>query len=221
MSTESKEQSFHIFEKHYSLPLSQDDSDTKKRIITEATILFAKNGYASVSVKDIARSVDITPASLYNYFEGKESLFDEVLEHAKELYMLYFNELDKQMRKAESFEEILEIIFREPKKMDNTFTCYAFSLIQAEQLNNEHAYNIMNDIFLTYSIDFFAKHFDECISQGLVPQFDTKTVATLIMNSVLCGITASVQGLLGRKTFYEPGKMMTELQQFIISCVIG
>jgi AcrR family transcriptional regulator len=47
---------------------------TKRRIIMAAIGLFAAKGYVSASMRDIARAVDIKPASIYSHFESKEAL---------------------------------------------------------------------------------------------------------------------------------------------------
>ena len=53
--------------------------DTRGRIVAAAFELFAQRGYHAVSVRDIASSVGIKDASLYNHFSGKQAIFDAVL----------------------------------------------------------------------------------------------------------------------------------------------
>jgi AcrR family transcriptional regulator len=54
--------------------------DTRDRILDEAEALFADNGFAGTSVRDIAARADLTAASLYNHFAGKEALYAAVIE---------------------------------------------------------------------------------------------------------------------------------------------
>ena len=53
---------------------------TRERILDVAEQLFAERGFAGTSVRDIAASAGLTAASLYNHFDGKEALYDAVLE---------------------------------------------------------------------------------------------------------------------------------------------
>jgi TetR/AcrR family transcriptional regulator len=53
---------------------------TRDRILDVAEALFAERGFAGTSVRDIAAAAGLTAASLYNHFEGKEALYDAVLE---------------------------------------------------------------------------------------------------------------------------------------------
>lgn len=53
---------------------------TADRILDEAEALFAERGFAGTAVRDIAARAGLNPASLYNHFEGKEALYEAVLE---------------------------------------------------------------------------------------------------------------------------------------------
>lgn len=211
-----------IFSSNYQLPISESGSKTKEQILLIATVYFAKNGYASVSMRDIAKVMGIRPSSLYNHYESKEALWNDVLQHASNLYMLYFKHLNDVLTQATSFEQILESVFYEPKRLVNVFSCYAFCLIQAEQFRNENAGEIFEEIFLRYSIDFFKEWFDKCIERGLVRRFDTKTVASLIMHTVLVGLEVEVHRQLKPSSTppYTPSTMFADVQRFILWAVM-
>ncbi len=53
---------------------------TRERILDTAEACFAERGFAGTTVRDIAGAVGLTPAALYNHFEGKEALYEAVLE---------------------------------------------------------------------------------------------------------------------------------------------
>lgn len=213
------EYEYNILGKHFSLPLIDTSNHTKECILLNATILFATRGYASVSMRDLADITGIKPASLYNHFSSKEVLWKEALKHAKGLYLLYFDHLDGAIAKARTFEEVLDVIFLEPKKMANLFTCYAFCMIQSEQFRDSDAGDVFNETILKYSMEFMQKRFEQCIEKGMVEPFDTKTVARIIMNSVLIGLGITVQKCIGRTVDCEPSEMFAELQQFILQAV--
>ena len=52
---------------------------TKQRILTEAVILFSKEGYEAVSVDQIAKAVGIKAPSLYKHYKNKRDIFDSIL----------------------------------------------------------------------------------------------------------------------------------------------
>jgi TetR/AcrR family transcriptional regulator len=61
-------------------PSTDASSDTRDRILDAAEALFAVHGLAGTAVRDIARAVGLTPASLYNHFAGKQAIYDAVIE---------------------------------------------------------------------------------------------------------------------------------------------
>jgi TetR/AcrR family transcriptional regulator len=57
-----------------------ESANTRERILDVAEALFAARGFAGTAVRDIAREAELTPASLYNHFDGKQALYEAVLE---------------------------------------------------------------------------------------------------------------------------------------------
>lgn len=54
--------------------------ERKETILTAAQGLFASKGFYGVSIDEIARAVDVSPAILYRHFESKQALYNAVLE---------------------------------------------------------------------------------------------------------------------------------------------
>ncbi len=57
-------------------------SKTAVKILEASLPLFAARGYNGVAMRDIAQTVGITAAALYNHFAGKETLYFRALEYA-------------------------------------------------------------------------------------------------------------------------------------------
>ena len=57
---------------------------TKERILKEALMLFAKEGYEAVSVRDIAAKLNITQAALYKHYKSKHDILESILEKMAE-----------------------------------------------------------------------------------------------------------------------------------------
>ncbi|MDR2352691.1 MAG: TetR/AcrR family transcriptional regulator [Deltaproteobacteria bacterium] len=214
--SEKKPIEFNVFGVTQPLPMRSDNSRTKDTIMLESTILFAKYGYGAVSIRDIANCIQMKPSSLYNYFSGKEALFDAVLNHAEDLYLLYFRHLDDTMSRAQTFSEVLDALFQEPIKMSNDFTCYAFSLIMTEQFRDPHCGKIFNETFLDYSINFIKNWMDRCIENGLAFPFDTRTIATLVMHTTLLCINLRVQEFMEHRPPISFEEHFTNLKNLIM-----
>lgn len=59
---------------------------TRGRIVEAALFSAFKNGMGAASLADIAQSLEIKKASLYNYFSGKEELLAAVYAYADDFY---------------------------------------------------------------------------------------------------------------------------------------
>ncbi|MBM75267.1 MAG: hypothetical protein CMK59_07685 [Proteobacteria bacterium] len=57
---------------------------TRKRILEAARALLKENGHAQLSLRAIAKRVDYSPASLYEYFRGKDSILDALCQETEE-----------------------------------------------------------------------------------------------------------------------------------------
>lgn len=55
----------------------------RERILRAAVRLFAKKGYANVSMREIAAEVGIKAASIYNHYTGKEALLEAIADYLK------------------------------------------------------------------------------------------------------------------------------------------
>lgn len=73
-------------------------------IVQAASGLFAERGYHGVSIDDIAREVDVSPAVLYRHFSSKKELYDTVL---MELACQRESYVDAVINSGTSFEDVL------------------------------------------------------------------------------------------------------------------
>lgn len=53
---------------------------TKAAILSAAAELFSTKGFAGTSMSDLAQSLGLSKAAIYHHFEGKESIFETLLQ---------------------------------------------------------------------------------------------------------------------------------------------
>ena len=58
----------------------EPENSTRAQILSGAARLFRTQGYAAVSLRDIAKAVGVTTGSLYHHFASKEEIVSEILE---------------------------------------------------------------------------------------------------------------------------------------------
>ncbi len=77
---------------------------TKEKILKEAGKLFSDFGFSGVSMKSIAKKLNITKAALYFHFKSKKEIYLKVLERAHQGLMV---EIEKEISKAKSFKNLI------------------------------------------------------------------------------------------------------------------
>jgi AcrR family transcriptional regulator len=63
-------------------PARRSDPAARERLLGAAGALFARRGYAAVSIREIARAAGVTSAMVHYYFGDKRALYHEMLERA-------------------------------------------------------------------------------------------------------------------------------------------
>lgn len=194
-------------------------STTKERIMLEASNMFARRGYAAVSMRDIAERVNITHPSLYSHFASKEALYEAILENIKNVYLAFYERLDEEIQRAESFAQVLDCLFAEVIDIHDMYIYYGFSLVTTEQFRDEKANDVFADVLMKVGIDYSKSKFDECIAKGWVKPFDTEALATLFTNSVVMGTLTRAQEDMGHRTAYRAQDMFVSLKRFMLDTV--
>ena len=93
------------------------DERMREGILTAAFHMFGERGFGATTIKDLARSLDISPGSVYTYFAGKEDLFRCTVEQGWQRFLVEIRRIvtaPKQLR--ERFDSILDYCFESLKE---------------------------------------------------------------------------------------------------------
>ncbi len=63
---------------YLAIPM-KNHSQRKKEIITTASFLFKEKGYSAVTMRDIAKEMNIKAASLYNHIHSKQEILSHII----------------------------------------------------------------------------------------------------------------------------------------------
>jgi AcrR family transcriptional regulator len=82
----------------------------RKKIRDGAAKVFAVQGFANTTVRDIGNSLKISPASIYYYFDSKEELLHLILDETISTGLILISEIERSERSLkEKLSEILKI----------------------------------------------------------------------------------------------------------------
>jgi len=88
---------------------------TAERILDAAEELFAERGYEGTTLRDVATRVGIRNPSLYNHFDGKESLYAAVLDRGiRPVVELLSEFVDQQEDRGELVSRVMEVLSARP-----------------------------------------------------------------------------------------------------------
>lgn len=78
-------------------------STSKSLLLKSATSEFLKFGYKKASLRNIAKGAGLTTGAFYNYFDSKESLFEELVAPHEKVYLDHCAEVRKLLDNTSVF----------------------------------------------------------------------------------------------------------------------
>lgn len=96
--------------------VASPDSSPRRLIVETAWDLFARHGYDTVRIADIAEAAGVSSASIHYYFDGKSELFDATIDYSVKLafdrQIAWLNEIRSPRRRLERLLELQSPIGR-------------------------------------------------------------------------------------------------------------
>ncbi len=154
--------------------------DNKKRVINLATELFTAYGYSKISMDDLANKLGMSKKTLYNYFDSKEKLLNEIVED--------------YMQDIISNEDIIlnDNSISYPDKVAKIFTLVATKLsainpyfIEDISKNAPTVWNTIQQYKSEAAFRRFSKLLDEGVKNGFIKKEINKTIAVVLYASAI------------------------------------
>ena len=155
----------------------ENKTNNKDKIFSTAVSLFAKSGYSSVSMRDIASAVGIKASSIYNHFESKEAILESIFDY----YVMQLNEaiyIDLDNEDLSDPELLLSknlgismALFQAPIMND------IIRIITREQLSNKRIREFLLVEMIEKPRKKFTEIFTKLIEDGSIKPFDPKLLA--------------------------------------------
>lgn len=160
--------------------------NTKEKILNSALNLFSKNGYNAVSVRHIAAEVGIKASSLYNHFESKNDILNELIK----INIKYINDFLKTIKpeniinsdKPSDIDSLNICLLDIGLKIINFFfknsTVIKFrKLLIIEQFNNSDLAEVYQKIFITDIVEYESKLFNYLMDKNILSKKDPYILA--------------------------------------------
>jgi AcrR family transcriptional regulator len=124
---------------------SYNNLNSKEKILIKAKSLFAKKGFADVSMRNLAHAVNMSVAALYHYFPDKNRLYLEAVQYAFADKVEAFSSIWQDDRSAEIKLELFVGTLIHELTLDQEF--HKLILREIVDANPERMKMLANDVF--------------------------------------------------------------------------
>lgn len=186
------------------------DNTTKTRILDEALVSFAANGYKGTNLRDLAAQLGLSKSALYRHFDSKEAIWNAVID----MMEAYYNEgLASAESTAEAPKSCQELFAMTMRMIDFTIhdprVILTRRILLVEQFRDERIRGFATLHFLTGTEEIYTKIFAEMMENGVLKKDDPEMLAF----SFTAPITSLIH-LCDREPEREP-EIMEKIKAFI------
>ena len=167
--------------------------DRREDIVQTSLHLFAEKGFHGTSMRDIARSADITEGLIYHYFESKRDLFRAIIDEYSFLPLL---RTLPQLAEQLDLRALLIVLARGFFDVMRQNTEITRLLLQEVQVFPEEKEAFFGDM-VGESIGALAKILDDRMNERARAKVDPQVAARLFFNALLAFFVE--QEILGGK----------------------
>ena len=136
--------------------------DKRSVILNAALKVFGENGYHSASISMIAKTAEISKGLIYNYFESKEALLNEIILSGLSKLTDFFDPNNDGFLTEDEFDFFLQSVIKIIKENINYWKLYYSVILQSSvlELLKEKIMEFTQGYF-TVLIDYFSRHNSE------------------------------------------------------------
>ena len=156
------------------------DNSTKSRILDEALVMFAENGYRGTNLRDLAVRLGLSKSALYKHYASKEAIWNALLDRMEAYYGGRVGSAEQLPEIPKSGEELLALSMKRI-----AFTVYdewvilTRKLLLTEQFHDERVCKLATKYFLTETQSMFTAIFKAMMAEGIMKKDDPEMLAVM------------------------------------------
>ena len=154
----------------------------KEEILEAALSLFSKKGFHNVSMQEIAEESEFGVGTLYNFFESKEALFDEIMTSIRDHVASDFSEiLDGPGTEKERLSEFIKYQPEFQEKHGETIKLFVSELgIRGSKLSKFRDENKVHEIINSKLTKLIKKGIDKGVFRAVDPKIVAMSLGATI-----------------------------------------
>ena len=142
---------------------------TKSRILDEALVMFAENGYKGTNLRELAAQLGLSKSALYKHYKSKEDIWNCLLDRMEAYYAERFGSENNLPPQPKSCEELLVVTIQMVQfTVNDSKIILTRKLLLTEQFHDERVKKLATKHFLEGTQKIFAKVFEGMMTDGLL-----------------------------------------------------
>ena len=186
------------------------ENTTKERILDEALVAFAANGYKGTNLRALAAGMGLSKSALYKHYAGKEDIRNAVLDRMEACYSERFGASENIPQAPKSCGELYTMTMQMPDfTMHGQKVTLTRRLLLMEQFHDERARHFATRYFLNNTKEIYTHIFAEMMENGILK----KDAPEILAFAYTSPISVLIR-LCGREPEKEP-EIMQQIEAFI------
>ena len=154
------------------------ENTTKIRILDEALIMFAENGYKGTNLRDLAARLGLSKSALYKHYASKEDIWKALHDRMETYYAERFGSEKHLPDMPKSCEELFTITMGMIDfTVNDSRIILTRKLLLTEQFHDERVCRLATKHFLGGTEKIFTAIFETMMASGLLKDEDPEMLA--------------------------------------------
>ena len=185
------------------------DKDEMRKIIVDAAFdMFLTEGYAGTSLRELAKKIEYSPATIYLYYKDKEALFFDIQARCFRNLVRAYAEVIKVRNPLERLRKMGHAYLK--FNMENP-QCFNLMFLHNSPMTEMKKENRMDKH--GNAIGFLRDTVHECIAQKLVKPSDE-----ILLRLEIWGLTHGLSTLFVNNSYEPMGLSKAQAEKYIKSC---
>ena len=154
------------------------ENTTKIRILDEALIMFAENGYKGTNLRDLAARLGLSKSALYKHYVSKEDIWNALLDRMEAYYAERFGSAEHISDMPKSCDELYTVTMGMINfTVNDSRIILTRKLLLTEQFHDERVCRLATKHFLGGTEKIFTAIFETMMASGLLKDEDPEMLA--------------------------------------------
>lgn len=154
------------------------ENTTKSKILEEALVLFAENGYKGTNLRDLAARLGLSKSALYKHYTSKEAIWNALLDKMEAYYAERFGSVEHMPLQPKSGEELLKLALGQIYfTVHDEQIILTRKLLLTEQFHDDRVCRLATKHFLEGTKNMFRMIFEGMMEDGLMKKDNPEILA--------------------------------------------